>query len=261
MPTPRDRVACSAGIPSDADCGGAGGKHGFLKVRCIMTAYADAFGAKHRNAVDLTADIVSAYVSNNPALPDEMPGILAAVHAALVRLSRGGTVRKPTAASIRRSVTCEALISFEDGKPYKTLKRHLGALGLSPEAYREKWSLPRDYPLVTASYSAQRSATAKRLGLGRPGRTDTARLFVVARAPGHAEACRDEGDGRSDGCSPHLRAGHRRVGRLPPGPTRPGASRRTPRRRSPHANVQEDSDARSLDHAARDGRTRRHVLA
>ncbi|MCJ2059502.1 MucR family transcriptional regulator [Methylobacterium sp. J-048] len=147
-----------------------------------MKAYAGAFGVDGRNAVELAADIVSAYVSNNPALPSEMPGILAAVHAALVGLRRDGPARKPTAASIRKSVTREALISFEDGKPYKTLRRHLGALGLTPELYREKWGLPRDYPLVAAGYSAARSASAKRIGFGQPRRAGAPGSCVVARA-------------------------------------------------------------------------------
>jgi predicted transcriptional regulator len=121
-------------------------------------------------------------VSNNTALPAEIPGILAVVHAALAGLGRGGAARKPTAASVCKSVTREALISFEDGKPYKTLKRHLRALELTPEAYRAKWDLPRDYPLVAAGHSAELSASAKRHGFGQPRRTGAPRLFVVASA-------------------------------------------------------------------------------
>lgn len=145
-----------------------------------MKAYAAASRAKGRGEVELVADIVSAYVSNNPALPAEIPDILALVHAAVVGLGRGGTIRKPTATAIRESVTHEALISFEDGRPYKMLRRHIAALDLTPEAYRGKSGLPLDYPMVAASHSAQRSASTKRLGMGQPRRTRAPRLFVVA---------------------------------------------------------------------------------
>ena len=90
---------------------------------------------------------------------------------ALAGLSQGSTpealaVDKPTAAQIRKSITPDALISFVDGKPYKTLKRHLSKSGMTIEQYRERYGLPRDYPSTAASYSEQRSALAKSLGLG-----------------------------------------------------------------------------------------------
>ncbi|MFX7156016.1 MucR family transcriptional regulator, partial [Acinetobacter baumannii] len=75
---------------------------------------------------------------------------------------------------IRRSITADALVSFEDGKPYRTLRRHLTTRGLTPEAYRAKWGLPSDYPLVAASYSQQRSTLAQSLGLGRMRRRPAA---------------------------------------------------------------------------------------
>ncbi|MCJ2080320.1 MucR family transcriptional regulator [Methylobacterium sp. J-090] len=136
--------------------------------------------AKGRGEVELAADIVSAYVSNNSALPAEIPDILALVHAAVVGLGRGGTIREPTATAIRELVTREALISLGDGKPNKMLRRRITALGLTPEACRSKWGLPRDYPIVAASHSAERSASAKMLGLGQPRRTGAPKLFVVA---------------------------------------------------------------------------------
>ena len=119
----------------------------------------------------LTAELVSAYVTNNSVPMSELPALIASTHAALTGLGRSGTpaapeVEKPTPAQIRKSITHEALISFEDGKPYKTLKRHLAKLGLTPEAYREKWGLPRDYPTTAPSYSEQRSALARSSGLG-----------------------------------------------------------------------------------------------
>jgi predicted transcriptional regulator len=93
------------------------------------------------------------------------------MHAALAALggvdaSAAAAVEKMGPAQIRKSITHEALISFEDGKPYKTLKRHLTGLGLTPETYRAKWGLPGDYPLVAASYSERRSALARSIGLG-----------------------------------------------------------------------------------------------
>jgi predicted transcriptional regulator len=119
----------------------------------------------------LTADLVSAYVANNPVPVSELAALIASTHAALTGLGQGsatGTQPAPklTPAQIRKSISHDALISFEDGKPYKTLRRHLTIRGLTPEAYREKWGLPRDYPMTAASYSEKRSALAKSLGLG-----------------------------------------------------------------------------------------------
>src|SRR3954451_9118006 len=124
----------------------------------------------------LTSDLVSAYLSNNHVAPADVPGLIAQVHSALTGLGQASTtsepeVAKPTPAQIKKSVTHEALISFEDGKPYKTLRRHLTTRGLSPEAYREKYGLPRDYPMVTPSYSEQRSALARSAGLGQNRRS------------------------------------------------------------------------------------------
>ena len=121
--------------------------------------------------IELTTGIISAYVSNNHVQGSELATLIAATHAALLGIGQGSTIApvadKPTPAQIRKSITPDALISFEDGKPYKTLRRHLTIRGLTPEAYREKWGLPRDYPMVTASYSDQRSKLAIALGLGQ----------------------------------------------------------------------------------------------
>ena len=121
--------------------------------------------------IDMTADIVSAYVSKNSVRPADIGELIASVHQTLKGLNGPTTptadqVEKPTPAQIKKSITPDALISFEDGKPYKTLRRHLNLRGLSPEAYRAKHSLPADYPMTSASYSAQRSALARSLGLG-----------------------------------------------------------------------------------------------
>jgi predicted transcriptional regulator len=118
----------------------------------------------------LTADLVSAYVANNSVPASELPGLMAKVHASLSGLTSPALVKsdKPeplTPAQVRKSITPEALISFEDGKPYKTLRRHITLRGLSPESYRQKWGLPADYPMTSASYSAHRSELARSLEL------------------------------------------------------------------------------------------------
>ena len=122
--------------------------------------------------VELTADIVSAYVSNNSVRPADMAGLIASTHAALAGLRRGTAPEAPVAekltpAQIRKSITPDALISFIDGKAYKTLKRHVTGSGMTMEEYHERFGLPRDYPSVAASYSETRSALAKSLGLGQ----------------------------------------------------------------------------------------------
>ncbi len=123
----------------------------------------------------MTADLVSAYVSNNSVPAAELPVLLIQVHGALTSLSAVPTVSEPeaakaTPAQIKKSITPDALISFVDGKPYKTLRRHLTTHGLSMEEYRARYGLPSDYPAVSANYSATRSALARELGLGNQRR-------------------------------------------------------------------------------------------
>jgi predicted transcriptional regulator len=135
--------------------------------------------------ITLTADIVSAYVGNNSVPVAELPTLLSGVHAALAGLgappaSAEPKVEKLTPAQIRKSITPDALISFIDGKPYKTLKRHLTTHSLTPAEYRERYGLPRDYPMTAASYSEQRSALAKKSGLGQERRRAAAKAAVVA---------------------------------------------------------------------------------
>lgn len=125
-----------------------------------------------RTDIDRAVDIVCAYVSNNSIPASELPELIAGVHRALTPVPAetapaADEIKPATAAQIRRSITPDALVSFEDGKPYKTLRRHLSARGLTPEEYRRKWGLPHDYPMVAANYAAQRSALAKTAGLGR----------------------------------------------------------------------------------------------
>jgi len=120
--------------------------------------------------MELTSSIVSAYVSNNPVPVAELPNVIASVYQSMSNIGpkqeAEPEIKKP-AVSIRKSVTPEYLVSLEDGKQYRSLKRHLNALGLKPEEYKAKWGLPKDYPMVAPAYSQKRSELAKRLGLGR----------------------------------------------------------------------------------------------
>jgi predicted transcriptional regulator len=121
--------------------------------------------------VELTSEIVSAYVSNNTVVPADLPAMIADVHEALSRAAQriGGGEReelKP-AIALKKSVTPDYIVCLEDGKKFKSLKRHLRThYNLSPEEYREKWGLPHDYPMVAPNYAAARSQLAKQMGLG-----------------------------------------------------------------------------------------------
>ncbi|MEL6857715.1 MAG: MucR family transcriptional regulator [Pseudomonadota bacterium] len=120
--------------------------------------------------MEFASDIVSAYVSNNPIQSSELPDLIRDVHATLRTLegSDGAQVAQEPAVSVKKSITDEFLICLEDGKKFKSLKRHLRSkYGLSPEQYREKWGLPYDYPMVAPSYARKRSALAKEMGLGK----------------------------------------------------------------------------------------------
>lgn len=125
--------------------------------------------------VELTADIVSAYVANNSVPVPDLPTLLSGVHAALTSLGQGSTPAEPehkkvTSAQIKKSITPDALISFIDGKPYKTLKRHLTGNGMSIEQYRQRYGLPPDYPTTASTYSAMRAEFARNAGLGHKRR-------------------------------------------------------------------------------------------
>ncbi|SFS87513.1 MucR family transcriptional regulator [Brevundimonas viscosa] len=127
----------------------------------------------------MTVELAAAYVSNtNVRLdPEDFQKLIRDTFATLSPLTTAQTEQEPaesitpkTKAEIRKSITPDTLISFEDGRPYKTLKRHLTVRGLSPVEYREKHGLPADYPMVAPNYSAARSQMAKNLGLGQKGR-------------------------------------------------------------------------------------------
>ena len=125
------------------------------------------------NAVELAAEMVAAFVSNNPLPKSELPALIHAVHSAVERLAAGPESAPPQveakapAVPIRKSITPDFLICLDDGKRFKALRRHLAGLGLTPAQYREKWNLPSDYPMVAPNYAAHRSALAKKIGLGQ----------------------------------------------------------------------------------------------
>ena len=121
--------------------------------------------------IELAADIVSAYVSKNSVPVGELAGLIASVHTSLTNLGQPASEepeKLTPPVPIKKTVTPDYIISLEDGKQYKSLKRHLSTRGLSPEDYRRKWGLPHDYPMVAANYASQRSELAKSIGLGRP---------------------------------------------------------------------------------------------
>ena len=125
--------------------------------------------------IEMTADIVSAYVGNNTVSASDLPSLIQSIHKALSGVSTGvETVEvapKEPAVSIKKSITPDFLICLEDGRKFKSLKRHLRTkYNLSPEDYRAKWGLAKDYPMVAPSYAAARSNLAKQMGLGQGGR-------------------------------------------------------------------------------------------
>jgi predicted transcriptional regulator len=143
--------------------------------------------------VSLSADIVAAYVSRNSVTPSGLPALIGSIHEALSKL---GTVEPvpstealvPTV-PIRKSISPGFLICLDDGKKFKSLKRHLASHGMTPDQYRAKWNLPKDYPMTAPDYAAKRSALAKSIGLGqlrkdtakrKPGRTSKAEAEKVA---------------------------------------------------------------------------------
>ena len=132
-------------------------------------------GSNNSNYIELAADIVSAYVSNNSVAASDLPSLIGEVHGALLRVSSGvqevpAEAPKP-AVPVKKSVTADHIVCLEDGKKFKSLKRHLRTqYNMTPEQYREKWGLPPDYPMVAPNYAAARSHLAKQMGLGQQRR-------------------------------------------------------------------------------------------
>jgi predicted transcriptional regulator len=124
--------------------------------------------------IELTANIVSAYLGNHSVPASDIPGLISQIHSALSRVSSGADLAaeplKP-AVPVKKSITPEYLVCLEDGKKFKSLKRHLRTqYNMTPEQYRDKWDLPTDYPMVAPNYAEARSALAKQMGLGQQRR-------------------------------------------------------------------------------------------
>ena len=140
-----------------------------------MTDLNGAAGSSDNDLIDLSTEIVSAYVSHNALSVTDLPKLIADVHSALRGL-RSNTAPEPTeelrpAVPVKKSVAADYIICLEDGKKFKSLKRHLRThYNLSPEEYREKWGLTPDYPMVAPNYAAARSHLAKQMGLGQQRR-------------------------------------------------------------------------------------------
>ena len=154
----------------------------------------------------LTADIVSAYVSNNEIKASELAGLIASVHGALGSAGEPAKVEAPDhtvdKAAIRKSMSEDYLTSFVDGKKYKSLKRHLGVAGMTPDEYRGKFGLPKDYPMVAPAYADARSNLAKTMGLGRKAGTPALEMpepeaEAVEPAPVEEEAAKKPRRGRA----------------------------------------------------------------
>lgn len=138
--------------------------------------------------IAMTADIVSAFVANNSVAANDLPNLIKATHSALAGISIGeipqaSAEKQEPAVSIRKSISPDFLICLEDGRKFKSLRRHLRTkYNLSPEDYRAKWGLPKDYPMVAPNYAKARSDLAKSMGLGQGGRQ------AKAPAKGRAKA-------------------------------------------------------------------------
>jgi predicted transcriptional regulator len=126
--------------------------------------------------LEQVGDIVAAYVSNNHVAAADLPALIATVYAAVIGLSAKDqstnvaetAIQKAASADVKKSIRSEGIVSFIDGKTYKTMKRHLASHGFTPDSYRERFGLPVDYPIVAPAYSEKRSSLAKSLGLGKP---------------------------------------------------------------------------------------------
>ena len=121
--------------------------------------------------LEMTADVVTAYVANNSLVRQDIPTLIENVHKAFASIQNvSREIKVPEVfvprMSIKKTITPDYLISLEDGRQYRTLKRHLRTVGLTPDQYRAKWGLPADYPMVAPSYSDRRSQLAKNMGLG-----------------------------------------------------------------------------------------------
>ncbi len=137
-------------------------------------------GQSNGTYIDVVADLVAAYVSNNSMRASDLPDFIASIHASIQSLAKGQVESAPPAplvpaVPIKKSLTAEHIICLEDGKKFRSLKRHLGTVyNMTPDEYRAKWGLPKDYPMVAPHYSEIRSKLAKDIGLGQPRTEDAA---------------------------------------------------------------------------------------
>ena len=140
---------------------------------------------EHGDLLQLTSEIVSAHVSNNPVSSTDLPQLIETVYTTLSGLKAGKPEPEPEqkpAVPIKKSVTDDYIVCLEDGKKLKMLKRHLNtAYGMTPEEYRQKWGLPADYPMVAPNYSKTRKELAKKIGLGRKPESENARAAAPLR--------------------------------------------------------------------------------
>ena len=150
----------------------------------MLTSDAESF-----NPIELTADIVAAFVANNALPIADLPSLIHSVHSALAQLASGPVIaasleeKKEPAVSIRKSITPDFLVCLDDGKKFKSLRRHLSTLGMTLDQYRAKWSLPSDYPMVAPNYAATRSEMAKRSGFGQKRTSAAPRQKASTAAP------------------------------------------------------------------------------
>ncbi|MEE9483187.1 MULTISPECIES: MucR family transcriptional regulator [Methylobacterium] len=146
----------------------------------------DLFMASSRSndrVLTLAAEVVSAYVGHNAIPMADVPALIRLVQGTFRAIGEGTAANQPAVPSmaptppvpVNKTVTRDYIISLEDGRPYRSLRRHLGTRGLTPEQYRRKWGLPANYPMVAPSFSAQRSEIAQRIGLGRTDRAAVAK--------------------------------------------------------------------------------------
>lgn len=142
--------------------------------------------AEHELLIKLTGEIVAAYVENNTVAPTDIPGLISQTYAALGGVGAAPAepeAPKAPAVSIKKSLQPDHLVCLEDGRKFKSLKRHLRTkYNMTPEQYRAKWGLPKDYPMVAPDYAASRSALAKSMGLGQGGRVAASAKKKVVKA-------------------------------------------------------------------------------
>jgi len=150
-------------------------KHLETEDQNVIKTFPATQATANNDLVEMTADVVCAYLANNSVVRQDIPSLIESVHKTFATLQNGPAAApvveppKP-AVPVKKSITPDYLISLEDGRQYKTLKRHLAGLGMTAEDYRSKWGLPADYPMVAPSYSERRSQLAREMGLGAKGR-------------------------------------------------------------------------------------------